>query len=156
MITSKDIERNGLKWSMIDTFAPLLKHDRKAFVVNSDKETSQGRHWFVMLPIDDVVFIVDSLGKNNKRGNDGLMLKIIKDNGFIPQFYNGAFQYSNDSMCGFFSIYIAKMLNKYQGKVDQGKLTPEIASRLVEKAFGKHPSEKDIFRLIKAFGVKKN
>lgn len=134
---------------MVDTFGELLNNDRMAFILNTDISTGNGIHWITLMPIDNKVFIVDSLSKNNNRPYDYIMFDTINDYNMEPYFYNGEFQYDNDSLCGWFAIYISNMLNNYKHKI-----TLAIANKLVFNEFGKTPDDEDIYKLIKAFGIK--
>lgn len=133
---------------MVDTFGKYLKNDREAFIMNTDTSQGSGIHWIVLMPIDNEVFIVDSLSPSNPRPNDRLMFGTIAKYGMHPIFYDGEFQYMDDSMCGWYAIYVATKLNSYRLR-----MTVPLAEKLVYKEFGRTADEADVQKLIKAFGL---
>lgn len=149
MINSDDIIRNGFDWGSVDNFAGKLK-DREPIIVNTDISSGQGIHFFTVIPIDDVLFIIDSLGTNNYRPYDDIMFREIEQTGLRPVFFNGRMQFDNDSLCGWFSLFNAYLLKNYQGH-----LTLAIANKLIENAFGHTADDGDIHKLIDMFGLKK-
>jgi hypothetical protein len=133
---------------MINTFGNLLKNDREAFIVNTDHTSGTGIHWITIMPIDDRVFIVDSLGQNNVRPYDNIMFSTFANAGLEPVFYRGRFQWDNDSLCGWFAIYVTKMLN------DNAKgISVPIANKLISNTFGHTADDHDVKILINAFGL---
>lgn len=148
LISSSDITKNGLDWAMIDNFMGKLRED-EAIVVNTDVSHSAGIHWICMMLHDDVVYIVDPLGYKNitQRPYDDKMLQEIKDEGYDVLFYNGKFQFSNSSLCGYFSIAVARELNKLS------EVTPDTIYKCVDDMFGTTADVGDVNTLIKMFGL---
>jgi len=147
LISNVDIMRNGLKWCSVDKIH-LFLNSKDAFVVNTDTSYGGGIHWIVLFVRNGICYIIDSLGKNNKRDNEGSMIKQILDFDLKPKIYDkGAFQYVNNSMCGWFSIFVAKLIN-YNKNVDIFKMIYNI--------FGSRPDDNDIMILIRSFGLDGN
>lgn len=128
---------------MIDNFGKLLKQD-DAFIVNTDKSNGEGIHWIVMFPQDDKLFIVDSLGKKNERPYDKIMFNTIRKHGLKPYFYHDSFQYADNSMCGWFAIYVSKLINANKD-ADLSQMLDDIFKN-------NGADDKDIEVLIKHFG----
>lgn len=149
LISSSDITKNGLDWGMIDNFISKLEED-KAIVVNTDVSHSAGIHWLSMILHNDTVYIIDSLGYKNitQRPYDDMMLSEIKDEGLDVLFYNGKFQFSNSSLCGFFAIAVSKTLNELS------EVTPDTIYECVDNMFGTTSDVNDVKTLVKMFGLK--
>lgn len=150
LINSGDIERNGLKWSSVDTIDNLLNQE-EAFVVNTDISTGSGIHWIVMKVFDNTVFIIDPLGPRNYRPYDETMFETIHNNGMRPQFYPGSMQFKTNSLCGWFSIFMAKEINSN----NIGSIKECIG--LIDQFFGKNrkADKNDERVLVQAFGIKR-
>ena len=145
LITNKDIEEYGIKWAMVDKFGPLLK-DRRAIVVNTDVSSGEGIHWIVMIPIDDVVYIVDSLGEEtNERQYDDIMFDTIRKRGYNIKFYDGLYQYKDSVLCGYFAIYIALLFNHTPN------ISLEKAHDIVYKNFGYSSDVNDVRNILNFF-----
>lgn len=133
---------------MSDSVGKLLaSHPSNAFVCNTDVSTGNGIHWLAMLPLKDTLYIFDSLGPDNYRPNDKIMLSQIEKAGYRPAFYDGMYQYANNSMCGFFAIYVAQQLNKHIKQLNE-----ENIFSFVSRIFGTSPDDGDIKKLISVFG----
>lgn len=147
MINSDDLEKNGVRWSMVDELRDNL-YDREPLCMNTDVKgegTQGGIHWITVYPRGDTIYIIDSLGKDNYRLYDNLMFSQMV--GMKVRFFNGKFQYDDDVLCGFFTIYICKMLQN----------NPECdVFEEVEKVFGLSADDGDIRKLIDAFGMYRN
>lgn len=127
----------------------LTDNSVQAFVLNTDKMGGPGIHWISCCKCNDnILFIIDSLGKRNPRPNDNLMFQQIKGAGFIPQFYDGKFQLQQSNLCGYFAILISKIISHYQIKETQQ------ISEVVDELFGKTPDLGDIVTLTKYFNTK--
>jgi hypothetical protein len=133
---------------MIDQLTEVLElSPKEAFVVNTDVSSGQGIHWITMKVGDHgVVYVVDSLGRKNLRPHDELMLKAFADTGLTPQWYPGVFQYEDSSLCGWFAIFCARLINKYP-------LDPPF--KLIKDVFGYTADDGDIHQLIKSFGLER-
>lgn len=147
MINSNDIVRNGIQWGSVDNFVGKLK-DRIPMVVNTDVSNGSGIHWICVILVDGTVYIIDSLGPSNFRPYDNLMLTNLAQAGYDYAFYDGRFQWDNDSLCGWFAIYVAKVL-----KDSPDRLTPKLVFDIVYDAFGRDPDDGDIQKLIESFGL---
>ena len=144
MINSKDIERNNIKWASVDTFAPLLKSN-DAFIINTDIDKGAGIHWIVMKRFNDIILIIDPLGPYNHRPYDNIMFDILKN--YNVKLYDGAFQYSDSYLCGWFSIFICKLINAYKStNINDVDL-------LINQYFGRTADENDVKILVNAFGL---
>lgn len=141
---------------MVDEFGRLLEQD-DAFIINTDKSDGAGIHWITMYPKDNTLYIIDSLGKNNERPYDKIMFKIIKQHGLKPVFYHDNFQYADNSHCGWYAIYVAKLINKNKD-ADIFEMLDDVFGangaddndiKVLEEAFGKDGSDK----LDKTFGL---
>lgn len=147
LIDSSDIENNGLEWAMMDDFNDKLKQNT-AIIVNTDINGGGGIHWVVMYLRGNVLYLIDSLGNKNYRPNDKHMRNIINENNLILKIYPfGSYQYSDDSLCGWFSIYIANKINENQ---------PKDVFKYVYSLFGNTPDDNDIKKLMNGFGLTGN
>jgi hypothetical protein len=72
------------------------------------------------------------------------MKNIIKQHGYKIDFYNGDFQYKDNSMCGYFAIFICRLINKYKLSISKTK-------KLIYKYFGDDADDNDIKILIDHF-----
>jgi len=79
------------------------------------------------------------------------MFDTFKKNGYKYKIYNGEFQYTDDSLCGWFAIFVAKMLQSNSNKINSNNIF-----RLVENTFGKTSDDNDIQELISSFGMTAN
>lgn len=146
MISSSDIESNGIAWGSVDNFAGKLK-DRVPIVINTDLSSGGGVHWLCLYPVEKKVIVFDSLGKSNFRPNDAIMVKQIQSRGYTTTVWNGSSQFKDDSLCGWHAIYCAKLLKQHRPKtIDQ-------ACDVVEQTIGKTADEADVQRLAKSFGM---
>lgn len=149
LISTSDITSNGLVCGMIDNFINKLKENR-AIVVNTDINAGAGVHWVTMILHDGTVYIIDPLGEKNisQRPYDDIMFKAIEDANYDVLMYPGKFQDPRSSLCGFFSIYTAKILNKLKD------VNPETIYDTVDKAFGLSADRNDVDKLMEGFGLK--
>lgn len=97
------------------------------------------------------VFIIDPLGPRNERPYDDTMFNIINTNGMKHKFYNGSMQYDDGSICGWFAIFLCKVINQ---------INPQSigeCEKLIDQIFGRDrkPDDGDLEVLIKAFGTRK-
>jgi hypothetical protein len=143
LINGDDITKNKLKWAMMDTFGKFLKSS-DAFVVNTDTSQGSGIHWITMFARNRVCYIIDSLGPNNERPNDDMMFETIEKAGLKPKLYPYPFQYLDNSFCGWFAIYVAKLINKNKNSD---------VVKLVYDVFGNSADDGDIQKLIDGFGL---
>ena len=143
LISSEDIKRNNLKWSMVDNIKLSYK---EPLIMNTDISSGPGIHWIVLYPVDKVCYIFDPLGENNFRPYDKIMIDKINEYELKIKFYPGRIQFKNSNLCGYFSIMIAKYLKKYE---------PDEPFKLINELFGLKPDNNDIKQLIKYFGVLK-
>lgn len=99
-----------------------------------------------MYPKDKHVYIIDSLGPENEgqRPYDDIMYDVLDDNGFTHDFYPYAYQYENNSMCGWFAIYAAKLINENKNKNPY---------KLIYDVFDDIADDGDIKHLMQAFGM---
>lgn len=147
LITENDIRNNGLKWCCIDTLEKCLNDT--VFIINSDLSNGVGQHWFTIYLKNDLAYIIDSLGPNNYRQYDNIMFKILINNGFKIRFYPYKFQMNNSNKCGFFSIYVAKLIQKMRYP------SFDVIEHELIKLFGRSPDMDDEKVLINGFGVNK-
>lgn len=146
LISSVDIERNGVPYASVDQIAPKLKL-YQPLIVNTDLSSGPGQHWIVAYCVPKTAVIFDSLGAHNFRPNDVVMWKQLKSKGYETTFWRGQSQYDDSVQCGWFSLYTAKILQKHKPKtVDQ-------AVDVVEHYLGKEADDGDIKKIIKAFGM---
>lgn len=105
-----------------------------------------------MYPKNNKLYIIDSLGKDNYRQYDDIMFKIIKQEGLTPVFYHDYFQYADNSQCGWFAIFVTKLINKNK-TVDVFKMLDDIFGnngpddndiKVLENAFGKDENDKEL------------
>lgn len=75
------------------------------------------------------------------------MFDTIKKNGFKIDFYNGDFQYKDNSLCGWFAMFCCNVINKYNN------LSISNAKKLIYSYFGNDADDNDIEVLINAFGL---
>lgn len=148
MINSEDIKKNGIAVGSADKFK---LHDREPIIINTDLSGGPGIHWIVLVPIDEHVYIIDSLGPDNYRPNDATMLSKLNQMGYDYSVYDGTYQYANDSLCGFFAIYVANLVKNFGNDI-----TPRQLFELVYDAFQDTPDDGDIQKLIESFGIHKN
>jgi hypothetical protein len=144
LINGDDIHLNKIKWASVDNFAHLLK-SQDAFIINTDLSSGPGIHWITLVNRNKMVHIVDSLGKNNHRQYDDIMKQQLK--GYDYQFYDGYFQKIDNTMCGYFAIFVAKLINS---------LPDKDPFQLVESVFGRTADAGDILKLVHAFGTNGN
>jgi len=144
MITGQDIYDNGFDYGVADDFVDKLVED-EPLIVNTDISSGPGIHWVVMILKEGMVYIIDSLGPNNYRPYGKMMLQKIVDRGYDYSFYKFRFQ-KNDSLCGWFSIYLSYLYNK-EKPIDPYEMT--------YNEFGKSADNQDIMHLIRQFGLNK-
>lgn len=141
LISGHDIKANGLQYASIDTIQSKLRLHHP-LIVNTDLSSGGGIHWFVLYPTANKVVVIDSLGQYNERPYDNVMLEQIGRHVFYP----GRYQYDNSNQCGWFAIYVAKLLETHQ------PTTVREVFKLVKQAFGRTADDGDLRKLIKAFG----
>lgn len=142
LISSKDIENNNIQWGSVDNFK-LIKN--KAIIINTDLSKNQGIHWIVLCLLDDDdIYIIDSLGKHNKRTFDNIMYKRLYSHKI--HFFPYSHQYKDNSLCGWHAITTAKYINKNR------ILTQELCYNVVKKLWGNSADDDDIKLIIEKFG----
>lgn len=150
-IGSDDIEANGLKWTSVDMFGPLLKTN-VYFVMNTDVSGSPGIHWMACCcpSGEKILYIADTLGIDNRRPYDALMKEIAEESGYDIQFYPHKIQLSFSTHCGWFAIVIGKL---FEWLAKSNKLDIPIIEKYLEELFGKTADIDDEELLIKIFGL---
>ena len=144
MISSDDIERNGLKWCTSDERRENIQ-DREPLIVNTSLKSQEGSHWIVLYPVELEVLIVNPLGPKNDRLNEKVMKQQLYD--YEIELYDGKFQDSHTSLCGWFAIAVAKEI--------EGSETIDEADDRVKELFGKTANDQDAATLIEMFGIKR-
>jgi hypothetical protein len=146
LINNSDIEQNGLIWASIDNFKNKLK-DGLPIIINTDVSTGQGIHWIVLTKIGSNVFIIDSLGRLNKRDNQDILDKTLKELNLTPIYYNGAMQYMDSNLCGYFSIINAYNILKLN------ELSIKNITKMLDDMYGadRIPDEGDIKVILEHF-----
>lgn len=142
LFSNDDIEKNGLKIYAVDK----IKVGKKAFIVNTDISSGPGIHYITLYPMGNIVYIVDSLGKNNYRPYDYIMFKKLQN--YDVEFYPASFQFSNTSLCGWLATAAALILNHHKPK------TPQEVDEVLDSYFGKdriptNADEKVLLRFFK-------
>jgi hypothetical protein len=157
-ISNVDIENNNIKWASVDTIDTIIKPYTCA-ICNTDLSANGGKHWFSIITINDnTVYIIDPLGKNNKRSYDNIMYETLKKAGIDNILWcDTKVQMRTSYHCGWFSVYICKYILEPLIKMYYDKLTPQIISRKMKSVFGasSKPSYKQYIPLVKAFGLQK-
>jgi hypothetical protein len=115
--------------------------------MNTDLSTSGGIHWIVLMPINNYLYICDPLGMYNYRPYDNIMFNTINELELTPYFYKYKIQMKNSVHCGWFSIYIAKLLNSIQSP------TIQKCDNTIYNQFGHTADIDDEKVLIKNFGL---
>ena len=123
--------------------------DKEPIIMNTDLSDGQGIHWIVLFPFNGTVYIFDSLGKNNIRMNDKIMFEQIKEQGYNYKFYPYSYQYRDDSLCGWFSIFVASVLKKHSSSISENNVFS-----IIHTIFNDDADDDDILVLMKAFGMK--
>ena len=138
---------------MADTLDPIIG---KAMLCNTDTHDGGGIHWIVVLKISrEVGYIFDPLGPKNPRVNSRAMPTtttiIAQLNAMRVHLYPYRVQALNNSLCGWYSIYIARLMNDYINQVSPRVVTPEELDAVIESQFGKSATRGDIMKLARAF-----
>jgi hypothetical protein len=152
MISSRDIEANGLTWTMIDKFVP----SRTPVILNTDLAANPGNHWIVAFIHRGIGYVADPLGKDNIRGtsdgraSDPILRKAFSRVGIDEvHLYPYSMQLASSTLCGWFSIYIATMLKKYIHRYPTATVAE--LDRVIQSRFGKTADRGDERTLEKAF-----
>jgi hypothetical protein len=147
-MSNNDIVKNRFNVGMVDNFEKYLINN-KPFVVNTDVSSGFGIHYIVLCKLDNNCYICDSLGKNNYRPYDNIMLKTIKNNGLNCIWYPFKFQVKTSVKCGWWSIFVCKLIQNLQNK------SPQNITENIKKFVGKTAEISDENVLIKFFGCHK-
>lgn len=145
------IEKNNIKVYPVDNFMVGLKICPNVFIINSDISAGNGIHYFVCYIYQPFhIFVIDSLGNKNigQRPYDKIFLNILNDNNFNIQFYNYKFQQNNSVHCGWFAIYICKLIQKLNYP------SIDILKNKIIDIFGKTADDDDELVILKSFGYK--
>jgi len=150
MISSEDIEKNGLPYGMVDTFVLY----QGPIVVNTDTSNNGGIHWFVLAQLpDNSIYMFDPLGpKNLRRTSDGHYSDhILKHRleGMLIHKFPYQIQHKSSTLCGWYSIYIAQVIRTLLNEFP--KLKHQQITAAIESQFGRKPSQKDIDILKRVF-----
>lgn len=96
---------------MIDQFENEIKTN-EPIIVNTDTDDNNGVHWIVIVERPtQKLYIYDPLGKKNKRVNSqGQSVNTFLSGG---RFYPYESQLKTTTNCGYFAIYVAKLLKEY-------------------------------------------
>ena len=135
-MTNREIEGEGLEWSMIDNIPD--NHKDGVFILNLDKHNQGGSHWLAVALQHPQIYYADTFGTD--LGNDRLPKKDLcnwgKRNGYTEIICNESIiQPIKSSICGHMAIYLAKKL-----KPLVGRLTPERFDALIKREFDLKPS----------------
>lgn len=111
-----------------------LKNPYTPFIVNTCLTTDlHGIHWIACVLIEKpkpILYIYDSLGKDNLRPNDKLMYKICSDNGIKIYMHDDKSQFDESFSCGWYSIFVCKQMELLP------ELTIENINNMITKYFG--------------------
>jgi len=144
LINNTDIERNGLPWCVVDTIEKCLK-PYAPFVMNTTISSEQGIHWISCCLMNgwqsspsktspSILWIYDSLGKNNYRPYDSLMKNTLKKHNIQLYLYDNKSQYDDSVWCGWYAILVCKKLQSFI-KAHQGKINIQEANKIVDGLF---------------------
>jgi hypothetical protein len=140
MITSDDIEKEGLRWCMRDNIPPLPNHS--VIVYNTDKASGQGKHWETFALQQPICYWYDPFGtKVNQPPKE--LITWLQKHGYTQLVANEMCHQPLESwLCGWFSIYMAKKMKKHLGHLDK-----EIFEKYIEKAFDKAPTAQNVAKI---------
>ena len=99
-----------------------------------------------MYRINRTIIIIDPLGDSLDHPNDKMIRQSITDAGYKLKLYHGRFQMLTSTHCGFFSIYVAKMIQACHPK------TIAQVEALVNHTFGRTADIDDEHVIADAFG----
>jgi len=154
MIWSSDIIQNGLEYRNPDTIDDRAMMSNKAFILNSDLARGEGIHWLTIFydKVNKTTIIIDTLGPKNYRPNDKIMMDKLKQYGRVL-FYDGKIQFLKSVWCGWFSVYICKLINN----IPEEKRTYDNIIKAIDDKFNmdgldRKPSSMDEKLIIDSFG----
>jgi len=148
-ITSIDIEKNGVKWAMIDDVGRAVARPGKAFISNTATSDQDGIHWITIRRYGPTAFIFDPLGPRNVRPNDKMMVDTLRAAGVNKiAWFPHAVQDKQTTHCGWFALAVAKLINSQRPRTALG------ASRLVAQYFGpaRSASRENVAQLLRSGG----
>lgn len=92
----------------------LLNPNINCFILNTDLSDGLGIHWISCKKLEksNIIYIYDSLGKNNNRIYDNLMFQKIKQCNYKPYLYDNKSQYNSSNWCGWYSVLCCKYLTQ--------------------------------------------
>jgi hypothetical protein len=146
LINAQDIERAGFPWRYIDNIEPRDLEANRAIIVNTDREDGPGVHWIAIIPLHNrEVFIFDPLGANNSRVDSAGVpsMNELKLDLHRAKFrmYPYAVQMKSSTHCGWFSLYVAKMLQDHL--IVHPKASARELNALIEDKFGRSADPAD-------------
>lgn len=151
MISSINIENNDIAWCNVDTVQILLLDKNvNCFILNTDMSTGEGIHWLTCKKIPpNIIYIYDSLGKNNYRKYDDIMIEKIKKCNYKTYIYDNQSQYISSNWCGWYAILCVKYLEPCKSIQE--------CNQTINYLFDndKQPTLKDEYTVLSHFGLTK-
>lgn len=160
-IYSTDIERLGFKWGMLDDIDHILSTHNKGlftFLLNLDYNGNSGTHWTTVTIDNDnkYIYYFDPLGNknDNKYGhNDQIeartsvpreLYQASKKYGYKNVWTNPFnTQFLKSWMCGYFALYIASIMRKYQ------TMSPKQFEEIITGELGIKPDRDIVEKVLK-------
>ena len=146
LVDDRMIQSQGFDFAMADQIGSKLQ-EGIPLIANTDLSSGQGIHWICIYPKDQYAMIIDPLGSKNFRPNDQIMFEQIEQAGYQPFFWNGKLQTMNSVLCGYFAIYVAKMI-KGANSPSQNDVHD-----MIDQHFGRTADQEDVKKLISGFGL---
>ena len=142
---------------MVDDFQEALKVN-KPLIINTDISGGPGVHWIVaVLRPKGGLYIYDPLGPANDRVDsmgehvDQYLRKQSKGAEHKLHLYPHPSQIRTTGHCGWFSIYVAKLLKRYLDVFPD--ISNEQVDQLIVKRFGRTADWGDVRKLIEALDL---
>lgn len=131
-----------MDFANVDNYDQKLQ-DSQPLIINTDLSNGEGIHWIVLYPKDGTLYVIDPLGPKNYRPYDNVFSQVASQSGLTIKYFPGRFQFNNSQECGWFAIYVAKLLQKTNGD----------PFNIVKSTFGRTADRGDQTVLKNAFGT---
>ena len=142
-VTASDVMMSGFRWSYADKAYQQLNTLAigEPLIVNTDTTGGPGVHWVTLVKLPgNKIYLYDPLGPDNERvTSDGIPINLRFD-----YIYPYKSQLQSTGHCGYFAIYVARLIRKL---ARLNRLTALTLTDTIQSEFGRSADWGDAKRI---------